>query len=193
MNTTRFALFAGLALVAVACNHEVARPPAATATADASGSHQDSPPKSSERVGVSDDLARACKLTFDNPKSAPKFDRDNADLTSEDRAVLDQIARCITAGPLRGSSLSLVGRADPRGEQEYNMVLGGSRAAAVRTYLTQAGVEGTRIATTSRGKLDAIGSDEESWRLDRRVDVELDKNGDAAKRSAAGARTGTGR
>ena len=42
--------------------------------------------------------------------------------------MLQQIATCVTTGPLRGKTLKLVGRADPRGEVEYNMGLGEHRA-----------------------------------------------------------------
>jgi peptidoglycan-associated lipoprotein len=66
-----------------------------------------------------------------------------------------------------------MGRADPRGETEYNFVLGESRASSVRTYLMGLGLDGSRISTTSRGKLDATGTDEAGWQLDRRVDVDL--------------------
>jgi CheY-like chemotaxis protein len=76
---------------------------------------------------VSEDLARACNLQFGNVERAPKFDFDKTELTSEDRSVLQQIATCVTTGPLRGRTLKLVGRADPRGEVEYNMGLGERR------------------------------------------------------------------
>lgn len=193
MKTLRTALLLVLPVLAAACAEKPAARAPTDVTSPSSTSAAGVAKKDADRVGVSDDIVRACNVTIDNPTSAPKFDLDTSELTAEDRAVLDQVARCVTTGPLRGNSLSLVGRADPRGEQEYNMVLGGSRAAAVRTYLTHAGVDGARIATTSRGKLDATGSDEATWRLDRRVDVELDKHGEGVRKSTAGARVGTGR
>jgi peptidoglycan-associated lipoprotein len=70
-------------------------------------------------------------------------------------------------------ALVLVGRADPRGEAEYNMNLGATRADAVKHYLAQLGVAGGRLATTSRGALDAQGHDETTWATDRRVDLRL--------------------
>src|SRR6185436_8097299 len=107
-----------------------------------------------------DSLAKLCHVTFGNADRAPKFDFDEAALLPEDRDVLEQVAKCVTTGPLRGRHLSLVGRADPRGEIEYNMALGDHRADAVRTYLTHLGVEETGISQTSRGELDAEGRDE---------------------------------
>ncbi len=123
-------------------------------------------------VVVSEDLLTACKIDLNNEAKAPKFDFDQTGIRSEDRGVLDQVAQCVTTGPLKGRSLHLVGRADPRGEQEYNMVLGSSRAEAVATYLESLGVPKTQLRETSRGKLDARGTDDASWQLDRRVDLD---------------------
>ncbi len=128
-----------------------------------------------QTLAVSAEIAKACGITLDDPQDAPKFDLDRSDLSTQDREVLDKVAQCATTGPLQGRFLSLIGRADPRGEEEYNMSLGGSRAASVRTYLSRLGVDASRLSMTSRGKLDASGTDENGWRLDRRVDVELDK------------------
>jgi outer membrane protein OmpA-like peptidoglycan-associated protein len=38
---------------------------------------------------------------------------------------------------------------------------------------TKLGVDASKVTTTSRGKLDATGSDEASWQQDRRVDIDL--------------------
>lgn len=125
-------------------------------------------------VGVSSELTRLCNISFGNVDRAPKFDYDDAELLPQDRDVLEQIARCVTTGPLKGRKLALVGRADPRGEDEYNMVLGEHRAVSVSDYLAKLGVHSNKLGQTSRGKLDAEGTDEETWQRDRRVDVTLD-------------------
>jgi peptidoglycan-associated lipoprotein len=124
-------------------------------------------------VNVSADILAACKIQLDNVGRAPKFDFDDAELLPEDRDVLEQVAKCVTTGPLKGRHLSLVGRCDPRGEVEYNMVLGDFRAESVHDYLAKLGVDPTQMAKTSRGELDAQGKDEDGWRTDRRVDISL--------------------
>jgi peptidoglycan-associated lipoprotein len=125
-------------------------------------------------VRVDDELARLCNVTFDNADRAPKFDYDEAALMPQDRDVLEQVAKCVTVGPLRGRKLALVGRADPRGETEYNMVLGDHRADAVHVYLARLGVGAGAMSKTSRGELDSEGKDDDSWQRDRRVDIRLD-------------------
>lgn len=129
--------------------------------------------KKRANVNVSDDIMKACNIHIDNIARAPKFDFDDAQLLPEDRDVLEQIAKCVTTGPLKGRHLSLVGRCDPRGEVEYNMVLGDYRAESVHDYLAKLGVDPSTMARTSRGELDAEGKDEDGWRRDRRVDVAL--------------------
>ena len=69
--------------------------------------------------------------------------------------------------------MMLVGHADPRGTFEYNFHLGERRAESVASFLNRKGVAQNRLDTTSRGKKDAVGTDEASWALDRRVDVLL--------------------
>ncbi len=83
------------------------------------------------------------------------------------------LARCLSQGALKGRGLELTGRADPRGEPEYNMSLGESRADSVRRYLHDLGVQAERLRATSRGEIDATGTDESGWAYDRRVDIDL--------------------
>ena len=144
----------------------VASPPPIAAATD--------PKPASPNVAVSDDLARQCSLEVDNVQSAPKFDYNQFQLLPEDRNVLDKIATCVTNGPLKGKKLELVGRADPRGTEEYNLGLGSRRAGIVGDYLQRLGVRQAQLAKTTRGALDAGGNDESSWREDRRVDVRVE-------------------
>ena len=60
--------------------------------------------------------------------------------------MLEQVARCLTTGPLKGRHVELIGRADPRGEVEYNMILGESRASTVNKYLAALGVSPEQMA-----------------------------------------------
>jgi len=123
-------------------------------------------------LAVSGDIATACGLK--PPTGAtPTFDYDKQDLGPDDRAVLDQIATCLTTGALKGKSVALIGRADPRGTEEYNLGLGSRRAAAVGSYLKRLGVGDSQLGVTTRGAIDASGQDELGWKQDRRVDIQL--------------------
>ncbi len=125
----------------------------------------------SGNLHVDDEIARACGLTQTETKSS--FDFDSSQIGDEDRTLLAAVARCLVEGALRGRGVALVGRADPRGEEEYNLSLGEARATAVRRYLKDLGVQEERLRATSRGKIDATGTDEAGWAKDRRVDIQL--------------------
>ncbi|HEV7555118.1 MAG TPA: OmpA family protein, partial [Kofleriaceae bacterium] len=78
-------------------------------------------------IAVSADIASMCGIkAAANPN--PKFDYDKDELTSDDRTVLEQIAACLTSGALKGKAVALIGRADPRGTEEYNLGLGSRRS-----------------------------------------------------------------
>jgi len=126
----------------------------------------------SPSLAISGDLVQLCGI---KPAATanPKFDYDKDELTSDDRNVLDQLAQCLMTGPLAGRSVKLVGRADPRGETEYNMTLGAKRARNVHNFMGTLGVGNEKMHDTSRGEMDATGTDEAGWRRDRRVDVKL--------------------
>lgn len=162
-----------LALVA-GCGGD-SKPPATPATESPAEAPVASAPADKDQmaVNVDDAILQACNLKFSNPEAAPKFDFDSEQLTEGEKAVLEQVAKCLTTGPLKGRSVDLVGRADPRGEMEYNMTLGAKRARAAHTFLAGLGVASDKMFDTSRGELDATGTDEEGWRKDRRVDIKL--------------------
>jgi peptidoglycan-associated lipoprotein len=160
---------------------KVAKPPEPVAAKPEAPPPETPPPsvdkdtKVSPSLAMSGDLAAMCKIKA--PESTnPKFDFDKDELTPEDRTVLDQLATCLTSGAAKGKSVALIGRADPRGTEEYNLGLGSRRANSVSQYLGRLGVGSGQMAVTTRGALEATGTDEAGWRNDRRVDVQLKTN-----------------
>jgi peptidoglycan-associated lipoprotein len=126
---------------------------------------------SASNVSISEEVLRACNI----PDADAYFAFDSSNLTSFDHHPLDALGACFTSGPMAGRKLSLIGHADPRGAAGYNATLGQSRADAVATYLADHGMTRANVTTSSRGALDATGSDETGWAHDRRVDVMLAK------------------
>lgn len=120
-------------------------------------------------VAIDDAILRACHISDDKAY----FEFDSAHLESGAVRPLDAVAACFARGALKGRTVKLVGRADPRGDEEYNLVLGQSRADSVGSALRRDGLDRSRITATSRGAMDAKGRDENGWSMDRRVDVLL--------------------
>lgn len=120
-------------------------------------------------INISDEIRKACGLS----EKDAYFDYDSSRVTPEADRVLSGLASCFTVGPLKERGMKLVGHADPRGDSEYNLLLGGTRADHVGSALSKKGVDGDRISSSSRGEMDARGNDEPTWAKDRRVDVLL--------------------
>jgi peptidoglycan-associated lipoprotein len=170
----RWLALAPLALLACGGEQSV-MPPAATAppesapvTPRASVTPVPNSPTAAN-VTISEDIRRACRI----PDAEAYFSFDSSAVTAKAKSPLDLVATCVTRGPLSGKSLRLIGHADPRGGPDYNMTLGQARADAVATFLTTMGVERAHTSTTSRGALDATGTNEATWAADRRVDITL--------------------
>lgn len=97
------------------------------------------------------------------------FSFDDYSLTEESRRSLQDLAECLRT---ENVTVTLEGHCDERGTDEYNMSLGEKRASSVKRYLSNLGVDGSRLRTVSYGKERpaAYGSNEEAWAKNRRVE-----------------------
>ena len=129
---------------------------------------QDARTPSSGSIHIDDRIARAC-----GNLPMTHFAFDSSAIDPQAGSVLDALAACFTTGALAGRSMMLTGHTDSRGELEYNMALGQRRAGSVGRYLEGRGLPKAHVSTTSHGELDAVGTDEEGWARDRKVDVSL--------------------
>lgn len=178
MKTTTLAL-ALVAVIGCSKDKKVAKPtpqPATPVAAKPATNDQLQQLPANEQVSptlnLAGDIVKLCGIKA-AATANPTFDYDKDDLSPEDRSILDQLATCLTTGALKGRSLNLIGRADPRGTEEYNLGLGSRRAGSVSSYLVRLGVGEPQLAVNTRGSLDATGTDEAGWSKDRRVDITL--------------------
>jgi peptidoglycan-associated lipoprotein len=117
------------------------------------------------------------------PELAPVyFDTDEALLRVDARQALKAHAQAIQRHPEWGV-VTIEGHCDERGSQEYNLALGGRRAAAVVRYLTDLGVPESRLETRSFGEEHpaVAGHDESAWQKNRRSELHSESY-DAASR-----------
>ncbi len=149
---------------------QLAPTPSVSAAAQAPTAKQDTATPTSGSVHIDDKILKACG---DIPSAHFAFD--STRIQPDAAAALDALARCFSTGPLKGRAMKLIGHADQRGEFDYNMALGQRRAGSVADYLGSHGMTRGRIAASSRGELDATGTDEAGWARDRKVDVLLDE------------------
>jgi len=99
------------------------------------------------------------------------FDFDSAVLRSDATGTLKKNADAMRGEP--DAVVTLEGHCDERGSEEYNLALGERRAEAVRTYLVDLGISGSRLRVVSFGeaKPAVMGHDEAAWKWNRRVEA----------------------
>ena len=101
------------------------------------------------------------------------FDFDSASMRSDQRPLAEAKAPILTANP--SLRIRIEGNADERGSAEYNIALGMRRAAEAKRFLTERGVDGSRIETVSFGKERPVctGHEESCWQQNRRDDFRI--------------------
>jgi peptidoglycan-associated lipoprotein len=119
-----------------------------------------SAPSDAPPASLSPDLGGLVDVFFDFDQHAIR--RDAQSILSADAAWINGKT---------GQAIVLEGHCDERGTQAYNLVLGDKRARAVKRYLEDLGVPGSRLKTTSYGELRPFCKerDETCYQQNRRV------------------------
>jgi peptidoglycan-associated lipoprotein len=107
------------------------------------------------------------------------FTTDSVDLSPEALQTLANQARWLQQ--YSQYTITIEGHADERGTREYNIALGAKRAQAVRTYLSQHGINASRVRTVSYGKERpvAVCNDISCWSQNRRAQTVLNSRHEA--------------
>jgi peptidoglycan-associated lipoprotein len=184
----RTAVVVALAAVSLAACHKKKPEPAPVPTPTATTTttvNEDSLRRVREREQfVRDSIARA---TADREgrlaaaraalTAAVYFDYDMAEIRADARAALEAKLPVLTANP--GVRLRIAGHTDSRGSDEYNLALGSRRAASVKAFLAERGVDAGRLEIVSFGKERPTCTEEEEgcWSRNRRAEFEVTAGG----------------
>lgn len=100
------------------------------------------------------------------------FDTGKATIKGESFAMLNEVAGVLKDNP-DITKISVEGHTDSRGSRTSNQTLSDSRAAAVRQYLIDQGVEPDRLVSKGFGEDKPVvsGNNEAAWSKNRRVDI----------------------
>ena len=145
--------------------------PAAGGTMSDDGSMADTDAFGADGMGEGEFIDAEFGDAADDLVMVVYFDFDQSELRAEYSDTLQAHAsRLANDGRL---SIRLEGHADERGSREYNIGLGERRSQAVRRLLLIQGASPDQISTVSFGeeRPAAFGSDEESYALNRRVEI----------------------
>jgi peptidoglycan-associated lipoprotein len=170
MKNSILVLTAVLALAVAACTkNTIPDPEVDTSTAAGSSSGADTGSYGSSGMGAGEAVEN--DLMTDGLDMIIYFDFDQSDVRPEYNDLLSRHATYIANNPRINARLE--GHADERGSREYNIGLGERRAQAVRRILLIQGAPANQISTVSFGeeRPAAFGSDEESYALNRRVEI----------------------
>jgi peptidoglycan-associated lipoprotein len=117
--------------------------------------------------------AAAIEAATNTLKATIFFDYDQSDIRGDARQTLDAKLPILRSSAT--VQLRIAGHADERGSDQYNDALGQARAASARRYLTDNGIDGSRISIVSYGESRplAMGADESAWARNRRAEFEI--------------------
>jgi len=101
------------------------------------------------------------------------FETDSAELRSDARRLLDQLGAALADDDLEGFRFAIEGHTDSVGPDPYNDELSERRAAAVRRFLVDRGVEPERLEAVGHGEGAPVASNEtpDGRERNRRVEV----------------------
>jgi len=132
-------------------------------------------PAAVDSAAIRAEWARAARATL---SEILYFEYDSDELTSDARSKLDAKLALLNANPQ--VRVRIDGHTDERGTDEYNMVLGRRRAEQAKRYLTDRGIDGSRIETMSFGRERPVaqGSNEDAWSQNRRDEFSIISGGE---------------
>ena len=113
------------------------------------------------------------------PPSVVYFDFDSVRLNTPEQEALRKKAEWLAANP--DIRITIEGHCDRRGTSEYNMALGERRAAAVKAYLENLGIEADRMTGISFGEEKPAnpGEGDEAHRENRRAEFRIEERSDS--------------
>ena len=106
------------------------------------------------------------------------FDYDKAEVRSDMQDVLNRKAAILRSNP--NVTLRIDGHADERGTVEYNLALSLRRANTVREYLTNFGIDVSRLEVAGFGEEKPLdpGTTDEAYAKNRRAEFQITRGGD---------------
>lgn len=83
-----------------------------------------------------------------------EFNFDSSEIRHESRFILSNVIQTLASNP--DIKVNIIGHTDSIGTEEYNQKLSERRAAAVREYLIQQGIDEGRMTTEGRGEKEPV-------------------------------------
>ena len=103
-----------------------------------------------ERERMAREAAERARAVAADLAAMINFDYDQAVVRQNDQATLDRKASILGANP--NVKIQIIGHADERGSDEYNLALSKRRSAEAKRFLVSRGVDPSRLETVGYGE-----------------------------------------
>ena len=186
-------LLAVAAASLAACRKKPAPAPVPTTTTtvnqdsiNAARAREDSVRRANERAAFVRDSIASAQGDRDRALAAARaaltapvyFDYDMSEIRDDARSSLESKLPVLTANP--AIHIRVAGHTDSRGSDEYNLALGQRRASSVKAFLSERGIDASRVEIVSFGRERPTCSEEAEscWSRNRRAEFEVTAGGD---------------
>ncbi|MFP2962196.1 OmpA family protein [Myxococcus sp. 1LA] len=166
MNRTLLSLLAAVSLVGCASKQKTS-----SVTDELPNAHRSPTATAATSTRNADEDEEAARRAMGSLSADPVyFELDSATLRPESREMLAQLATGLRERPLTRVTVS--GHTCELGTTEYNIALGHRRAAVVRDYLRNLGVESSQLSIVSYGEERPLSDahTEDAFRRNRRAE-----------------------
>lgn len=138
----------------------------------------EAPPPPPAPAPVAPHLATHAVQTFDFHDPGPvHFETDSAKLIPSSSAYMRRLARALADNRHLFERVSVIGHADQRGTDKYNLKLSRRRAQAIRNVLATSGLKVTQLYSEGRGESELLSRSMASGALQRNRRVQLEFHG----------------
>ncbi len=99
------------------------------------------------------------------------FDFNSDRISGSSQTTVANLAAALASPQLEGRNFTIVGHTDGKGAAAYNQALSERRAASVRRYLINNGVDASRLRAVGKGKSELLNADDPFAAENRRVQI----------------------
>ncbi len=100
------------------------------------------------------------------------FEYNSAEIAGSSTRTMATLAKALASPQLEGRRFTVVGHTDASGSASYNKALSDRRAAAVRRYLIDSGIDANRLRAVGKGESDLLNSGDPNAAENRRVEIQ---------------------
>ena len=100
------------------------------------------------------------------------FEYNSAEIAGSSAKTMATLAKALASPQLEGRRFTVVGHTDASGSASYNKALSDRRAAAVRRYLIDSGIDAGRLRAVGKGESDLLNSGDPNAAENRRVEIQ---------------------